>query len=105
MTAGGILQQAQLFGPPNIDEWLAGFAVFRTGAIMLGEISPATLDLWVKVITGYASRYGPEVWALVYQTDVRARLEHMERVRRNGAAAMLQAIGAGGSHPFNPKHP
>ena len=105
MTSGGTLQQAQLFGPPSVEEWQAGFAIFRTGAIMLEEISPATLGLWVKVITGYAARYGPEVWALVYQTDVRARLEHMERVRRIGASARAQAVDAGGTHAFNPNHP
>ncbi len=59
--------------------------------------------LWVKVITSYAARCGPEVWALVYQTGVRVRLEHRERVRRTGAAAL--AVEAGGSHAFDPKHP
>jgi hypothetical protein len=105
MTASGTLQQAQLYGPPNLDEWLAGFAVFKTGAIMLGEVTPATLDLWTKVITGYAHRWGADVWALIYQTDVRARLEHMERVRRQGAAEHAQAIAGGGYHSFDPKHP
>ena len=72
---------------------------------MLGEISPATLDLWVKTITNYAARYGPEVWALIYQTDVRARLEHMERVRRIGISEMVHAIGVGAQHPLDPKRP
>ena len=105
MGANGALQQTQLFGPPNVEEWMAAFAVFRTGAIMLGQISPATLDLWINVVTGYAARYGPQAWALVYQTEVRARLEHMERVRRNGAAARRAALAAGGTHPFNPDLP
>jgi len=105
LSSAGTLHQAQLYGPPNIEEWLAGFAVYRTGAIMLGQITPATLDLWVKVITNYAYRYGPEVWALIYQTDVRARLEHMERIRRLISTARTQAIEAGGSHAFDPAVP
>ena len=79
--------------------------MYRTGAFMLGQITPATLDLWVKVITSYAYRYGQEVWALIYQIDVRARLEHMERIRRLGSAARAQAVEAGGSHAFDPAVP
>ena len=105
MGAAGKLQQAQVFGPPSIDEWLAGFAVFKTGSVLLGELTPATADHWMKTIQRYAQRYSVNLWPLVYQTDVRARLEHMERVRRQGAEAHRLAVAAGGSHPYDPAHP
>ena len=54
-----------------------------------------------ETVTNYAGRYDAEAWALIYQTEVRARLEHMSHVRRDGAAAKVQATAAGGTHLFN----
>jgi len=105
MGANGQLQHAQLFGPPCVEEWVKGFAVFKTGAIMLGELSPAVCDHWMKMIVDYTRRYGPSVWPMIYQAEVRARLEHLERVRRSGSAARDEAVAAAGTHPFDPKHP
>jgi hypothetical protein len=28
-----------------------------------------------------AENYGPKVWSVIYQADVRCRLEHMERLK------------------------
>ena len=72
---------------------------------MLQELSASTLDLWEKMVTNYAGRCGAEAWTLIYQAEVRARLEHMSRVRRDGAAAKIQATAAGGDHPFGPDSP
>ena len=95
----------QLYEPPTVCEWQACWAILKTGAIVLQELSPSTLDLWEKVVTNYAGRYGLETWALIYQAEVKARLEHMSRVRREGAAAKAQATAAGGDHPFKPDSP
>ena len=51
------------------------------------EFSPSTLDRWEKTVTNFSGRYEAEAWALIYQAEVRARLEHMCRVRREGASA------------------
>jgi hypothetical protein len=101
----GVLQQVQIFGPPNVESWAAGFAVFRTGCIMLEEVSLSTLALWSTMIAEYSSRYGNAIWALLYQTEVRARSELLTRTKRAGAAARLQATAAGGTHPFVPEKP
>ena len=77
MGANGKLEQQQLYGPPNVDEWVAGWTVFKTGSIMLGHMTPATCDHWSKMVLNYAKMYGPSVWPLIYQSEVRARLEHM----------------------------
>ena len=105
LGAGGLLHHIQLPGPPNLESWQAGFSVFCTGCIMLQVISVATLELWDKMIEEYSVRYGPSVWALLYQTEVRARSELVMRTKRAGQTALDQAKAAGGTHPFNPKSP
>ena len=105
MGANGSLQQSQLFGPPCLEEWIAGFTVFKTGSVMLGELTPSVCDHWMKNIAEYARRYGPSVWPMIYQAEVRARLEHLERVRRAGQQAHDGAIKAGGTTDFDPAHP
>ena len=89
----------------TVCDWQACWAIFKTSAIMLQELSPSTLDLWEKMVTTYAGKYGAEAWALIYQAEVRARLEHLCRVRRDGAAAKIQAAAAGGDLPFIPDSP
>jgi len=96
---------AKLFGPPSLAAWLEGWAVFRTGSVMLGELTPSTCDVWAKVMTHYSKTYGQVMWALIYQADVRGRLEHLERVRRTGVAASELATKAGGTHPYDPQKP
>ena len=49
----GVLQQVQLYGPPDVETWAAGFAVFRTGCIMLEEVSISTLALWSIMVSEF----------------------------------------------------
>ena len=103
--ASGALQQQALLGPPTVDDWKASFMVFRTGAIMLGQISPAACDAYMLHIISYAARYGSEVWPLVYQADVRARLEQLGRVARQGHSLHHRAVQNGGTSDFDPGLP
>jgi len=105
MGANGKLEQQQLYGPPNVDEWVAGWTVFKTGSIMLGHMTPATCDHWSKMVLNYAKMYGPSVWPLIYQSEVRARLEHMDRVRRIGALEADEAVAQGKTHGYDAKCP
>jgi len=82
LKPGGQLSPIELFGPENYEQWESCFRVWRTGCVMLGAITCATLDAYRDQIGGYARRYGQAAWAIVYQTDVRCRLEHLERMRR-----------------------
>ena len=72
---------------------------------MLQQITPSTLDLWQKMITDYSCRYGTTIWALLYQTEVRARSELLTRTKRAAATARDLAITAGGTHPYDPASP
>jgi len=102
MGPSGALHQATILGPPSYEEWLASFMVFRTGCIMLDVLSPATCEYYYKHIGAYAARYGPQVWPLLYQADVRARLEQITRVARSAAQAHVRSNN---TSTFDPKRP
>ena len=105
IATDGSFQNIRLYGPPCIEDWLSGFSIFKTGAIMLDAVTHSTLDNYTKHIISFARIYGPRVWALIYQADVRARLEHLERLRRQGQREYEEAKAANGVHPFDPTRP
>ena len=78
----GELFRSEMLGPMSYEQWAACFAVYRTAMVMLGFASPAALDSYHDHIRQYATRYTTECWALLYQTDTRARRELSERIRR-----------------------
>ena len=82
MKPGGELAPVELFGPENYEQWEACFRVWRTGCLMLEAFTLSTLEAYKDLISLYARRYGPGAWAIIYQTDVRCRLEHLDRMRR-----------------------
>ena len=62
---------------------------------MLGVLTPSTLDAYHDCTARYATRYSEKCWPMLYQTDVRARRELVERLRRQGEALSQQATLAG----------
>ena len=82
----GTLNTVELAGPPTFEMWEKCMTVFRTGCIQLGLLTPARVDAYIDVVKSYNTRYSHSCWHLVYQADVRMRLEHTERVRRRGEA-------------------
>ena len=72
---------------------------------MFEQISPAKLDMYEKLIRQYHERYGRVCWPIIYQADVRARQEQVERVRRRGQESFDTAQRAGLSHDFDPARP
>jgi len=105
MGPDGKLQHSQLFGPANWESWIQGMTIFKTGAIMLEQLTPATCDNYVDHIVSYAQRYRTQVWPLIYQADVRARGEHIERGRRSGLKAYEMAKANGGTTDYDPARP
>ena len=101
----GQLQPVELFGPPDFDSWEACFRVWRTGCLMLGAMTCAALDSYRDLMHLYHRRYGGASWGILYQADVRARLEQIDRVRRRGIAEHATAIAAGAAHAYDPGRP
>ena len=102
---GGVLQAVEIVGPPTHADWFKCYLVLRTALIMLDQVGLATLDRYASQINEFANRYGPIVWHIIYQADVRARLEHMERIRRIGIEQHAKATAAGLAHEYDPDKP
>ena len=59
---------------------------------MLDQISTSCLDNYEKKIRRYHERYGRSCWPVIYQADVRARLEQAKRLGRKGHDAHEKAL-------------
>jgi hypothetical protein len=96
MGKDGNLKPIELYGPGTFAVWKECWAPFRTGCIMMDTMDPATLDMYADHLEQYVYRYGAAAWPIIYQADVHARTENIERVRRavEAEADMAQAMGA-----------
>ena len=101
----GTLVRSELYGPPSFEEWERSFRPFRTGCIMLNQVDPANLDLYANHVRAAVQRFGAAAWPVIYQADVRARLEQIERVRRRVEFEAEQAQQLGGKTAFDQKRP
>ena len=72
---------------------------------MLDIFDLGTMISYKEHIIRLHSRYGPQVWLLLYQADTRFRGEHLLRIRRRLADAHGQAVAAGGTTPFDKNRP
>ena len=105
MGSDGNLHQVEMFGPPTFAKYKECWKPFRTGCIMLDQIDPSTLDHYLGHLEQYVMRYGAAIWPIVYQADVHARSENIERVRRTEEAASVLAAAVGSTHPYDDKRP
>ena len=68
-------------GPQSFQHWLTSWRVFKTGAIMLGAVSLASLQLYERAIEKLVMQW-PRVWGLVCAADDKGRAERLEKLRR-----------------------
>ena len=101
----GSLRNIEIAGPPTIDVWLSAWEVFSTACIMLDVFDLGTLLSYKDHILRLHSRYGPQVWLLLYQADTRFRSEHLVRTRRRLAEMHERALTTGGTTPYEPTRP
>ena len=69
---------------------------------MLDLVGVARIDRYANQLMNYAKRYGSNVWHVIYQADVRARLEHLERLCRVAVEEHCAATARGLMHMFEP---
>lgn len=70
-------------GPATFNEWYKNWKVYRTAMLLLEACDPERLDAYAELIRSYVLQFGEEAWAFVSQADVRLRLEHLDRIRRD----------------------
>ena len=100
MDRDGSYRTIELMGPPTFETWLASWNVFKTILIMLQVAPLGALLEYQGMMEAYYDMHGLQAWALLYQFDVRTRLEHFERLRREAHIEYLkqQAQRAQGRH-------
>ena len=87
----GKMQRVEMLGPASYREWYLSFRVFRTLCIMFELVSPARLDRYAAKIQKFVGDY-PDTWGLIYQTDVRARLEQAPDTREDLEREYAEAL-------------
>ena len=82
-TSGGLFR-SEMAGPMTVEQWESCYRVSRTAMLILRVAWPSSLDSYLDHANQYHMRYSHECWAVLYQTDTRARHELAERIRRRG---------------------
>ena len=101
----GQLKTVELQGPQSISMWLQSYQVLSNALVMLDAVDLGTLQKYREKIEKYHDRYGDKIWAVLYQADVRCRLELMERTKRNLAAKHDVAVQQGTTTSYDPQRP
>ena len=105
MSKDGELIQTELHGPQNFATWKASFEVYYNALIMADAVDLGSVLDYLSRIERFHDRFGEKAWALLYQADVRARLEELPRVKMQLAREHADAGAAGLTTPFEPSRP
>ena len=106
LNKAGVLSQAEVYGPPDLDNWRACYDVWANSMIMLDAIDLGPVQMYKSKIELLHARYGESrVWALLYQSDTRARLEHMPRMRLKLHQQFVEAKALGTTTAFDETGP
>lgn len=100
----GQLVKVRLHGPPSFKEWLACYKVFWTLCIMYEVVRNARLKRYAALIEKLNDDY-PGAWGLIYQAEVRTRLEHMPRVKADLEDKHAKALAKNRDTDFDPAWP
>ena len=82
LATTGAVQETELAGPPTLEHWMECWQIFATAMLGFHAMTLGTTLDYAALMEEYHSRYGSVIWAVLYQADVRFRLEHLERIRR-----------------------
>jgi hypothetical protein len=96
----------ELPGPPDYDAWIRSWQVYECCLLLLKITKIERLKQYSELIRGYVLQYGPAIWPIVYQAEVRMRSERFDRLRR-GAEIELSRLPPGTTRTttFDPLSP
>eukprot|EP00971_Amphidinium_carterae_P349963 6491318-Amphidinium_carterae.1 len=89
----GTFVHEEIKGPATFELWKRCYKVWRTTVIELDIICPGHADMYCDKVERLHTRYGASVWHLLYQADVRARLERSHLTHQK----LLRLAAMGGS--------
>ena len=97
----------ELAGPPDLHAWLECYRLLTTALVGFEAEGLRPMLDYGRLISTYSERYGALTWPLLYQCDVRCRLEHMERLKRVLERKFVDATARGQapSVPFDQTRP
>ncbi|CAK0822753.1 unnamed protein product [Prorocentrum cordatum] len=79
----GTFKEVELYGPPTHQEGAMSYELLVTALIGFQAVSLGDLLDYGARIKEFHDQYGPKCRLVIYQADVRCRLEHMGRLKRN----------------------
>ena len=101
----GTLGPLEQVGPGDIDLWLTSWKVYSTTMLMLDIVDLGVLNAYETLIVSLHTDYGgPLIWPFLYQTEVRARGEHINTIVMRLVSASIEARGYAqfqASRPWN----
>ena len=83
ISADGNVVPLELFGPPTFKHWKRGWCLFITLCRMWDVVTHDTLLEYMDQLDEFDSLY-PTCWPLIYQVDVRTRMENVLKIKRRG---------------------
>ena len=101
----GALHNVEMYGPPTLEAWAESYDCLVTSMIMLNTVSRPNLANYRKHIHRLSAQFGPKVWHLLYQCDVRCRQELMEASRMKLQEQHNTALAQNRVSTFDPKRP
>ena len=94
MQANGQFCGVEILGPVSIEAWNECYDVLCTVLIMLNAVNRPVLARYREMVNSFHMQFGPKCWALLYQTEMRCRLELMEPIRHQLYLAHERALMA-----------
>ena len=104
-TRDGGHRIVELYGPSSFKKWEESWSLAENAYVGFSVSDLGVVQRYKTKVKGYVDVYEPQAWALIYQADVRARLEHFERVCRRLRAAYERNPNAMDLMGFTPERP
>ena len=105
MARDGSFVEGEFYGPPSYGQWEECYDVLATALLMLGIVGRNKIADYKQHIRELAAAYGPKVWHLLYQTDVRCRQELMHELHHDALSDHNEAAITGEHSRFTPNKP
>ena len=105
LMPGGDMRHVELPGPPTFGMWERCYKCLKTGLLQLKAVGIAKLLRYFEMQKMYHERYGPQIWHMQYQSEVRCRQERMIHIKRLGQDDYRRCQNAGTTSDYDPAKP